>query len=325
MRLIGFVGMVLLAGTCQARGRLDPADYSAGRPLRIMPFGDSITFGENPDFGNTGGYRPLLKALLPGLGFPHTDFVGRVNFPASITDPETESLGGTTVLSPGIYLWSGNSLTDFYPVAFAANDPDIMLVMAGSNDLSGGRAPLAVAAGMDALLDTVFATDPSVLVFLGSQTPLAASHPLTPLIGPYNTALHDVYLHQASLGRQVFWVDLFSAITKPHLSSDGVHLSPQGYTVVAEQWAKAIAGTTPEPAPVPVITAITRDGGAATITFTTVSGAQYSLLTSGTAGLAAPLSQWTVKGTSVAGTGGALSLTDTTADADAFYAVRALP
>ena len=85
----------------------------------------------------------------------------------------------------------------------------------------------------------------------------------------------------------------------------------------------AAGGSTPAPAP--TITAITRAGDTTTVTFTTVTGARYSLLSPGAAGLTAPLSQWTAKGAAITGTGGPLSLTDTTTEADAFYAVRAEP
>ena len=78
-------------------------------------------------------------------------------------------------------------------------------------------------------------------------------------------------------------------------------------------------------APEPTITAITHAGDTTTVTFTTVPGATYSLLSPGASGLTAPLNQWTIKGAAVTGTGKPLSLTDTRVDADAYYTVRAEP
>ena len=78
------------------------------------------------------------------------------------------------------------------------------------------------------------------------------------------------------------------------------------------------------PAPAPTITAITRAGDATTVSFTTVAGAQYQLLSPGAA-LTGSTGAWTPKGTAVTGTGGVLSLTDTTSDVAAFYAVQAKP
>jgi hypothetical protein len=78
------------------------------------------------------------------------------------------------------------------------------------------------------------------------------------------------------------------------------------------------------PAPAPTITAITRAGDTTTVSFTTVAGAQYQLLSPGTA-LTGSAGAWTPKGTAVTGTGGVLSLTDTTSDVAAFYAVQAKP
>ena len=77
--------------------------------------------------------------------------------------------------------------------------------------------------------------------------------------------------------------------------------------------------------PAPTIDAITRDGGKSTVSFTTVAGAKYSLLGTGTAGILAPSSRWVVRGTAVVGTGEVMSLVDTTVDTDAFYTVLAEP
>ncbi len=79
------------------------------------------------------------------------------------------------------------------------------------------------------------------------------------------------------------------------------------------------------PAPSPTITTITRSGDTTTVSFTTVAGAQYQLLSSGAGGLTGSTGSWTPKGTTVTGTGSVLSLTDTTSDATAFYAVQAKP
>ena len=87
----------------------------------------------------------------------------------------------------------------------------------------------------------------------------------------------------------------------------------------------AAGGNTPVPPPAPTLTAITRDGGKSTVSFTTVAGAKYSLLGTGPTGILTPSSQWAVRAAAVVGTGEVMSIVDTTADTDAFYAVLAEP
>lgn len=78
-------------------------------------------------------------------------------------------------------------------------------------------------------------------------------------------------------------------------------------------------------APVPNITSISRSGDTTTVSFTTVAGAQYTLLSPGAAGLTVPLGTWTQIGITVAGTGGEVSLADISARVNEFYVVQAAP
>ena len=84
------------------------------------------------------------------------------------------------------------------------------------------------------------------------------------------------------------------------------------------------AGGAVQPAPAPAITGITRTGTTTSVTFTTVSTAQYTLLRA-PAGLDGSPASWSAVGSPVAGTGSALTLADTADAGSAFYAVRATP
>ena len=86
----------------------------------------------------------------------------------------------------------------------------------------------------------------------------------------------------------------------------------------------AAGGSTIQPAPAPTLTGITRSGGTTSVSFTTVAGAQYTLLRA-PAGLDGTPAAWTAVGTAAAGTGSAVTLTDTVDTGSAFYAVRATP
>jgi hypothetical protein len=87
----------------------------------------------------------------------------------------------------------------------------------------------------------------------------------------------------------------------------------------------AAGGTEITPAPSPTITAVTRAGSVTTVAFTTVAGAQYTLLRA-PAGLGTgKAADWTALGTPVNGTGAVVSITDTSDSDTGFYAVRATP
>lgn len=75
--------------------------------------------------------------------------------------------------------------------------------------------------------------------------------------------------------------------------------------------------------PRPTITGVTRAGTTTSVSFTTVSGAQYSLRYTNSAGLTSPVSTWLVSGSPVPGTGTTVTITDTTSDALRFYSVSA--
>lgn len=82
-----------------------------------------------------------------------------------------------------------------------------------------------------------------------------------------------------------------------------------------------ISGPSAVVVPAPTITAFTRAGTTNVITFTTVSGGTYNLI--GTNSLAIPVAGWPVIGSSVAGTGSPMSITNVAADALNYYRISA--
>ena len=71
----------------------------------------------------------------------------------------------------------------------------------------------------------------------------------------------------------------------------------------------------------PKIKNITRNGGNSTVTFSTVSDRTHRLRYTNAAGLATPISTWSIAG-SITGTGSDLSLQHASSDAATFYAIE---
>jgi hypothetical protein len=96
-----------------------------------------------------------------------------------------------------------------------------------------------------------------------------------------------------------------------------------GYFELKPDGTLTFQNSAPPPAR-PRITAVTRDGDVATVTFQSTSGATYRLRSTDAAGLTTPFNTWT-PGASVTASGAAASLTETSTAEVRFFAVEALP
>ncbi|MEU7903655.1 SGNH/GDSL hydrolase family protein [Actinoplanes sp. NPDC049118] len=133
------------AGSTEAKA----AGFTA---MRVMPLGDSITVG-------TGGatrtsYRIGLAYRLLKAGL-QIDYVGSQD-PANGTDSQHEGHGGWTIeeLSAKLDGW------------LAESRPDVVLVHAGTNDITQGKSPGATARRLSAMIDQIRAARPEAHIFV---------------------------------------------------------------------------------------------------------------------------------------------------------------
>ena len=98
--------------------------FCHGQPLRIMPFGDSHTVGYHGSEAQRGSYRRYLEDQLHNLGFEF-DFVGSL---ASGYD------GLQDIDHQGTNSFTIENLVEQFGPAIANHRPDVMLVLAGTND-----------------------------------------------------------------------------------------------------------------------------------------------------------------------------------------------
>jgi lysophospholipase L1-like esterase len=135
--------------------------------LRFMPLGDSITRGQG-DGGTTGtylGYRCSLDNRLLAAGID-ADMVG----------PLSEGRNGC--LDTQHAGWSGwtiaeltGSVTDWV-VTYA---PQVVLLMAGTNDIIEQNAMTGMASRLGVLIDTIRAARPGVLVIVSNIPQIGSS------------------------------------------------------------------------------------------------------------------------------------------------------
>jgi autotransporter-associated beta strand protein len=229
--------------------------------VRILPVGDSITMGYSSPAYVPGGYRTLLAALLNSLNYNVT-FTGLLD----VNNP------------PGVTAWhEGHSGAEIAGVDYcmqgvfdSTDDPDIILLLLGTNDYNNG-----IGAGATNRLDqmiTHLATNrPNAKIIVANLLLRTDNATLNSQINStFNPFIPGIVAAHAALGQQVYFTDLRSVVTSAGLSSDGIHPNASGYASMATNWFNAITnvigvlGTTNAP----VIWHVVSQGGLANVAVT---------------------------------------------------------
>ena len=196
---------------------------ASGVDLRILPLGDSITYGEGSHDGN--GYRlALYNMLIPGN---HLDYIGRVKS-GTMADNDNEGHRGYPI-GP-----IGNTGKPDYP-----ERPNVVLLMAGTNDVVLNVNLDDAHSALSNLINQIVTACPDAAVLVAT---------LTPLLDPgrearrlaYNSAIPGVVAAFTDLGKQVAQVDLRRVTTNHINATDGIHPNDAGYGLIASAWYEAI-------------------------------------------------------------------------------------
>lgn len=225
-------------------------------PARIMPLGDSITWGitngenpQQPSLDQRVGYRKPLEDSLTDAGY-RIGFVGTLASGAGLLDdPGHEGHGGWTSAqivngnaSPDPGTGSG-SLSQW----LNATQPDVVLVHIGTNDLNSTANPAQDAENVDAILSTIenwgSANWPVwiVLAQIINTNPSLTTADRRAATTRFNDALaNTIYPRHANTGR-VILVDQENALDSSNDFGDAVHPSTTGYRKMADVWRPALA------------------------------------------------------------------------------------
>jgi lysophospholipase L1-like esterase len=195
-------------------------------PLRIMPVGDSITYG----IPVAGGYRAPLYRLLTNGGY-NVDFVGTQtgNGTPSLPDPDHEGYSGWRIRDIDSIILN---------VLNAVPAPDIILLLIGTNDYGGNDDPGHATNRLEALIVKMANTRPNARIIVANL--LARGEPYdTQIRTTFNPLLPGICERQRALGRQVFFNDLRSAVPLSDMP-DNLHPNQLGYNKMATNWFAAI-------------------------------------------------------------------------------------
>jgi len=210
----------VLLGCCGS-----PPAPAAGRVWRVMPLGDSITRGAGDGWRGT-----FWSRVLAGGG--RLDLVGS-QVQGSFADPQHEGHGG----------WRIDQLTAIAADRVRRYAPDVVLLMAGTNDLVHHRWA-GMAGRLETLVRAVQAARPGVRVLLATvpqMQPRSAG-----LVAAWNAYRAAVPVVAGRTGATVVRGDVVRYPSD--LTADGVHPSRCGYARLAWLWWHGWVRAVPAPA-----------------------------------------------------------------------------
>jgi lysophospholipase L1-like esterase len=231
----GAAGGTTTGGTAAGGGGSYNPCPTNGDPCKILPLGDSITWGIQYD----GAYRVELftKAVAAGQ---------KITFTGSLSNgPAMVSNVAFPKSNEGHSGWTISQIDGLVPSPAFTTLPNIVLLMAGTNDVyaSSGQAQMPDRLGK--LLDDIIKAAPNALLVVGKITPLSNTS-WTATIKTYNDAIPGLVQTRAAAGKHVLLVDLNTGFTAGMLSSDGVHPNKSGYDFMGDRWYAAISDVLPK-------------------------------------------------------------------------------
>lgn len=201
-----------------------------GMPLRILPLGDSITYGfDMNELGATNGYRQPLLDLLPNNT---VEYIGSMESGHMLKN-RTEGHIGARIQQ--VAQWANNSLWE---------RPNVVLLMAGTNDVlgtywAGAGSPepelLGLAPGrLGNLIDQIFDAVPETTLIVAGITAFKnATFQAGGLI--FNAQIPGVVAERANAGKHVLTIDMMDYVPAAD-TGDGLHPNQTGYALMAQGW-----------------------------------------------------------------------------------------
>ena len=203
----------------------------ANGACKILPLGDSITDG----LGFSGGYRVELFRQAINAGKDIT-FVG-----SKANGPNTVDGRNFPRNHEGYSGWSIDEIAGIVPSPALNNDPNIILLMIGTNDTwkdEGNTDPAAMQRKLTSLVDKIVDNQPEALLVVALITPrydYAES-----FVAPYNNIIPQIVQQRADMGFNVILADQFNGFPRSGMQSDNLHPNESGYNWMAGRWYEAI-------------------------------------------------------------------------------------
>ncbi|MCX4459969.1 ricin-type beta-trefoil lectin domain protein [Streptomyces sp. NBC_01340] len=185
--------------------------------LRLMPLGDSITWGVGSPSGNS--YRGFLWNQLSAEGHA-LDFVGSGRG-GTMSDPDNEGHSG----------WRIDQITGIADSVLARYRPNVVTLEIGTNDLNGNYQIPTAPDRLRALIDRITNDAPDATVLVGTVI-ISTSGTEEANRPAFNAKLPGIVQAEQAAGKHVRLVDM-SALTSADLA-DSLHPNDNGYRKMAD-------------------------------------------------------------------------------------------
>ncbi|MER6535654.1 ricin-type beta-trefoil lectin domain protein [Streptomyces sp900105755] len=213
------IGAAPPAASDTATGALHSAEgaATAPAPLRLMPLGDSITWGVGSTSGNS--YRGFLGNQMSAEGHA-LDFVGSGRN-GIMSDPDNEGHSG----------WRIDQIAGIADSVLAGYRPNVVTLEIGANDLNGNYQVPTAPDRLRALIDQITRDAPDATVLVG--TVIVSTSGTEEAVRPeFNARLPGIVQAEQAAGKHVRLVDM-SALTSADLS-DALHPNDNGFRKMAD-------------------------------------------------------------------------------------------
>ncbi|WSX96080.1 NPP1 family protein [Streptomyces goshikiensis] len=194
-----------------------------GAHLRVMPLGDSITYGVGSS--TKSSYRADLWKFLKA----HTGDVAFVGSQQSGSLPDDDHEG-----YPGRRI---DQVASIAHCTVARTKPNVVTLHIGTNDMNQSHDLAGAPKRMGALIDQVLADSPGATVLVATLIPSVKAG-MQPKIDAFNAALPGVVAQRAGQGKHVLLVGM-GAVTPSDLAETS-HPNDTGYRKMAKAYFTGI-------------------------------------------------------------------------------------
>jgi lysophospholipase L1-like esterase len=209
----------------------------ASGPCRILPLGDSITagvkvYGVAGTLDTPGAYRVALW----------DDLVASNRWVSLVGDRANGPPGWAG--DRDFVAWPGKRLDEIHGLISAsrvlqAEQPHIVLLHAGTNDVAQGATQATMQQRWLALTSYLYAAAPQALVLVAGLAPMS-TEALDCEVKKLNAWVQSRVAYDASHGRPIRYVEMHDALSHPADFVDGAHPNAQGYAKMGARWADAL-------------------------------------------------------------------------------------
>ena len=221
-----------------------------GAPLLVMPVGDSNTVGTA---NGPGSYRTRLWQNF-GSDPTRISFTGtQESGPFELANKAHEGHNGFTIAAAPV--GSGNITDNIANYFGARRNPDLVLLMLGTNDMNLNFEVEQAPAKLDFLIGRILQLRPAVKVLVASVPPIDDARNqfrtgndflANSRVQAFNAAIPGLVAARQASGQNVHFVDVNKALTIADID-DGLHPTRAGFDKIGDTFYRAIVGV-PEPA-----------------------------------------------------------------------------